>query len=877
MMTEPSSPLPTASPASSSQTGTRLAVCLMIASGFASLGYQIVWTQQCAAWLGHETAGVLAVVAAFFGGLALGAGLLGARVERSLRPARWYAACELLIAAWSCVLALLMDPLGSALLALAGPQPSAFWHWLVAFAGSFVLLLPATAAMGATLPAMNCTLEAMRKQRDAHNNPLALLYASNTFGAVAGVLAAAFWLVPQLGLLRTAGLCAIINLLCAAMAWRLRVEQVPSIGTTQHDDPAHLRRLMITGFLGIGFEVLVVRVLSQVTEDTVYTFAMLLAVYLAGTSLGAAAYEHKLTQRWLARNSSVDARARLLCGLALACLLGTVLLWPAALIKHWLLVQLGSSLSAALLAEAVLALLAFGIPTFAMGAAFCHLAREAQTAGISLGRALAFNTLGAAFAPCVFGVLLVPALGLKFALLLLVPAYLLLALPASWKRPAMLIPAAGFAVLAIFASPLAFVDVPEGGHIVHYRDGAMASVSVVADAQDVLRLRIDNRQQEGSTDSVVADSRQALLPLLLHSGPKRVLFLGLGTGVTASAAAANRNLQVDVAELLPEVIASASDFAEALDKQTDLKHLHIIHADARRYVRATDQQYEVIIADNFHPARSGSAALYTVEHFRAVRARLSTDGIFCQWLPLHQLDLDTLRAVVRSFTEVFPDAHAILATNSLDTPVIGLLGTPFPVRFDPAQVRARLSTPGWPQPMQDFALPDEFAVIGSFIASPQSLTKFAQGAHANTDDQPVVAYLAPRITYAPDSQARDRLMALLGELSLMPAEILSTHSDATTQQRYAAYWSARNLYLDTGRKVQASQDVVRMLAQVRTPLLEVLHTSPDFRPAYDPLLAMAGALAHQDRAGARALLEALGQLQPARKEAGQMLSELSAN
>jgi hypothetical protein len=43
-----------------------------------------------------------------------------------------------------------------------------------------------------------------------------------------------------------------------------------------------LARLAATGFLGIGYEVVVVRVLGQVTEDTVYTFAALLAVYLGG-------------------------------------------------------------------------------------------------------------------------------------------------------------------------------------------------------------------------------------------------------------------------------------------------------------------------------------------------------------------------------------------------------------------------------------------------------------------------------------------------------------------------------------------------------------------------------------------------------------------
>ncbi len=74
------------------------ALLLMVGSGFAALGCQIVWTQQGALWLGHETAAVLAVIAAFFGGLALGAWALGPHIERSSRPARWYAACEAAIA-----------------------------------------------------------------------------------------------------------------------------------------------------------------------------------------------------------------------------------------------------------------------------------------------------------------------------------------------------------------------------------------------------------------------------------------------------------------------------------------------------------------------------------------------------------------------------------------------------------------------------------------------------------------------------------------------------------------------------------------------------------------------------------------------------------
>ncbi|OYU96674.1 MAG: spermidine synthase, partial [Burkholderiales bacterium PBB5] len=183
----------------------------MLASGFAGLGDQIVWTQQCALWLGHESAAVLAVVAAFFGGLALGALALGRRIERSARPLRWYAVCELVIAGWASLLVAVMAPVSQALLGLIGAQPHPAWQWTVAFVGCTALLLPATAAMGATLPAMERLLAAAARGGRGGRS-IAGLYAANTAGAVAGVLATAFWLVPALGLSRTAGLCIALNL-----------------------------------------------------------------------------------------------------------------------------------------------------------------------------------------------------------------------------------------------------------------------------------------------------------------------------------------------------------------------------------------------------------------------------------------------------------------------------------------------------------------------------------------------------------------------------------------------------------------------------------------------------------------------------------------
>ena len=85
--------------------------------------------------------------------------------------------------------------------------------------------------------------------------------------------------------------------------------------------------------------------------------------------------------------------------LAAACLAGSAALWGAERSKALLLRRSAAACGAALAAEAVLALIAFGPATVVMGALFSHLVASACAAGAGFGRALGANTLGAAAAP----------------------------------------------------------------------------------------------------------------------------------------------------------------------------------------------------------------------------------------------------------------------------------------------------------------------------------------------------------------------------------------------------------------------------------------------------------------------------------------------
>ena len=192
----------------------------------------------------------------------------------------------------------------------------------------------------------------------------------------------------------------------------------------------------------------------------------------------------------------------------------------------------------------------------------------------------------------------------------------------------------------------------------------------------------------------------------------------------------------------------------------------------------------------------------------------------------------------------------MLANYSLETPVIGLVGEGVPHRLTWRDVGARTSESNV---AKSLGLSDQFAVLGSFIAGPEALARFSAHASLNTDDRPTVAYRAPRITYAPNSRPKDRLIAVLNELSIAPAELLADESHVLSE-RLAAYWRARDEFIRVGRHVRQTSDVSAMLAQVHEPLLAVLRISPDFSPASEPLVAMASALSQTNPKQARALL-----------------------
>lgn len=788
---------------------------LFFFSGAAALGCQIIWTKLFALTLGHEFRSAMIVIAAFFAGMGLGAAF--SRRILSFAGSRAFGFIELCIGIWAFFTPMLI------------PHSRGFFS-------AFLILLPATFGMGASLPAM-----AALARTTANSRVIAGSYAANTLGAMAGALLGAFALMPTFGLDASVRICAAINIIVGMLA--------PTLAGSAHlpdsNDRAPLSRplaltLFLSGFLAIAWEVVGFRLLAQILENTVFTMAVLLAVYLAGQSLGAALWRkfHRLEAAW-----AFGALA----------LLAAASLWLfniARPLYAWARTQFGDSLGGVMSAEILATAAMFLLPTVAMGAAFASLVERAGES--RLGPAILVNSVGAA-AAAIFVPFLFPKIGAAGILIVLGFGYAAL----GWRRPIL----SAIAILALLFAPrpLRITNLPPAAKLVEYREGKMANVAVTETPDGHRTLFVNNRFQMGGTAAAIPELRHGHIPLLLHPDPRRALFLGLGTGISLSSAAAHPALFGEGVELLPEVAAVLPQFFRDTASPTNI---HI--ADARTFIRQSPNTYDVIVGDLFHPAQDGAGFLYTREHFARVQERLAEGGLFCQWLPLHQLDLPNTHTIIRTFRSVFPNAQAFILRFNVDAPVIGLVGWKgSPPQWNENWVEARAVENLLGPELRRVALGDSLRLFGCYLGGSDDLRLLAGAGPINTDARPIVVFDAPKFSFRREAPTHARLLALLGHSQ--PLKIGSPEFQARLQK----FIAARDVYLRALPFENAGQP-----ERALDGYIESARLSEDFTSGYAQAITIARAKALSEPAEARRILERLAEAQPNRPVAKEMIDRL---
>jgi spermidine synthase len=648
--------------------------CFFLMSGFCSLVYQVVWLRVAMADFGITTPLISIVLSVFMAGLALGSwggGRLVRRFESS--PASLfivlYAASELAIG----VSGLAVRPLlgvGRAL--LAARVEHAAWgssgYYLASGGWIALVVLPFCTCMGATFPLAMAGIRAAFHSESPRS--FSYLYIANVLGAMAGAFGSAFVFIEWIGFSRTLLVAAALNALIAAMAWAFArsaigsmhrspgaassetfqntrdpevrknelaereagvpprtpepgIEDGRSAPLPSRADAVVLPLLFATGLSSLAMEVVWTRQFVPFLGPVVYSFATMLAVYLAATAAGSRVY-----RAWIGRSGALPQNLRTAAAAGHAAILaGCCALLPLLAAdpripsRHRLLI---GALRVAWGIGPFCGVLGFLTPML--------VDRWSSGDPARAGRAYAVNALGCIAGPLLSGFLLLPVVGERWTLVLLsIPLFLCgasgLRLPSPTKRNLWPQAFALAASLLLITQTRDFETLYPGAQV--RRDH---TATVIATGQGMDRmLRVNG---VGITNLTPITKMMAHLPLAsLESPPQRVLILCFGMG-TSFRSALSWGAPVTAVELVPSVPSLFGYFH--LDAQALLAspRAAIVIDDARRFLERTQETFDVIVIDPPPPIEAaGSSLLYSREFYQLASRRLRPGGILQQWLP----------------------------------------------------------------------------------------------------------------------------------------------------------------------------------------------------------------------------------------------------
>jgi spermidine synthase len=734
---------------------------LFFASGAAALIYQVLWLKELGRLFGVTAHAAAVTLAVFFFGLAAGSISWGGTASRNRNPLRLYALLELGIAL-SALLYFFLYALYGWLYPILFDVGEGRSGLVLLFKFSLALgvLFPPAFLMGGTLPVMG---EFMVSRRDQFGRVASLLYAVNTAGAAVGALSAGFLLPPLLGFRRSYLVAIALNGLVAAVAlWlssgkppradpgtaRLQLAESSAAGPSAEPLPL-LGIAAASGFLTLALEVLCSRMFAQVLQNSIYTFSVILTIFLVALAVGSFIANRLCRLDFSPRAvlfSLLTASGALVGLTPLLFYRSTAGLQPLGVDLAW-------SRYLPFVIGKTAAVLFF--PTIVIGSVFPYLMKMAEqrlrSAGRTLGRLTAANTLAAIAGSLLAGFVLLEVMGLWASIRWMGVAYFLLALATLPSRGPLrtalaAIPVGGCILFGVLVSYGGFASVyleSEGGEeLVELIEGSHGTVAVVRRGDD-LRLKLDNSYLLGTSNSAPNLRLQSWIPLNLHPHPRSVFYLGMGTGITAGGALALPVESVVVTELHPEVIAAARrHFGPYLNGLFEDPRVAILPEDGRNFLFAAERTFDVIIADIFLTHKAGAGSLYTQEHFEVIRSRLEPDGLFAQWLPMFELSMEEFGIIARTMLEVFPQVTVWTRGFSPRFPLMVLIGQGETAPLDGESFRRNVSAlverSGLPDRTWYFQIPFA-AYVGNLSAMRSSFSDY----DPTTDDRVELEYLAP--------------------------------------------------------------------------------------------------------------------------------------
>lgn len=789
-------------------------VAVFLLSGCAALTYEVVWFQLLRLTVGGSSISLAMTLGAFMGGLCLGACVAPWLSRRGYHPLRIYAVLEIGIAAIGLAMPWIV------------PWISGFYtHYLDLGMGSDLILravvcglvlIPPAALMGATLPVVARWLGGSRRGVAW----VSALYAVNTFGAVAGTLLAGFVWLRLLSIVPASFIAAGMNILAALIAWSMTFgvasvtpDAEPEDQQTVEPDAAgpppnlRARALMVialSGFTALGAQVLWTRALALLLAVTVYTFSIILAVFLLGLAFGAVI------------GAAVGTRSRR-PGFWLA--LSQLGLVPAIGWAYWAIANRvqarkyavggpGDGIWMHFASDLVRCAEAIGPATVLWGASFplaLALGGRGRAGGERwVAKVYAVNTLGAILGVMLFtfvglGIwgsdrsahVLMAVAGLSGLVILRKAAdqeespALVSAPPTRWRlsittkeaavglwglryiyrgrlhhwaryravRAVVLLSV----LLAAYFGPGIADDLLIYGR--SYKTGITSYYNVIEVAEGVSTsagvVDVEGGERELYVSGKVVAStyetdmrNQRLLGYtasLTHGSPKSVLIVGMGTGTTAGSFVLNPNIErIVICEIEPEVLKLAGrHFAEENHRVLEDPRTVVVIDDGRHYLATTEERFDIITSDPIHPWVKGASALYSRQYYDLVQSRLNPGGVVTQWVPFYETSYEAARSMVATFFEVFPDGSVWHSGAFGDGHDVVMLAQPGRKVLDLDQwVQQLENNPAFLEDLAAAGVPDIASLLSRFTSHADDVKPWLADATINRDRSLRLEYLA---------------------------------------------------------------------------------------------------------------------------------------
>jgi spermidine synthase len=798
-----------AAPASCLPDWRRIVPALLVlfaGSGCAALIYEVVWFQLLQLVIGLTGVSLGILLGIYMGGMCLGSLLLPRCIPNRHHPLRVYAMLEFGIGV-SGVAILFLLPWAAQFYTQAGGRGLAGILLRGIVAAAF-LLLP-TMLMGATLPA----IARWMKSGPEGASWLGFCYSSNLAGAVMGCLLAGFYLLRVHDMATASYTAAAINVAVGVLALGLSVRAPqPAAVVTARDSQALAPRLdvapgeapsvsvipsltsrmaylaiALSGMAALGAEVTWTRLLSLLIGGTVYTFSIILAVFLLGLGIGSS------VGAFLTKSAKRPGVALGWCQMLLvgaiawaACMINESLpYWPinpTLSANPWLNFQLD-------FARCLWTIL----PAAALwGASFPLALAAAVVPGHDLsrqvGRLYAANTVGAILGALGFSLLVIPWLGTQSAERLLlgisaVGGLLMLVVPliAGWPTLCRrLCPVAVCVGLTLWLAwrvapapwgltaygrfvptfngrmapgiwPENAVPLNEGWpdiYCTYLGEGLNGSVAVTMQSSGERSFHSAGKIQASNGQNDMRVQRMlGHLAALAHPHPESVLVVACGAGVTAGSFVVHPEVKriviCDIEPLVPKYVAPMfkyENYNVVLDPRTE-----IVLDDGRHFVRTAREKFDIITSDPIDPWVKGCAALNTIEYYQMCKEHLNPGGVMALWVPLYENNVDSAKSLIATFFKVFPDG--ILWSNDFDgygydAVLFGQVG---PTRFDLGQIQARLDQPNHARvkvSLADVGFASSVDLFRTYAGRARDLQDWTRDGQLNTDLNLRLQYLA---------------------------------------------------------------------------------------------------------------------------------------